>query len=180
MVAIDNGSMTMKAELLRMAYAGGLVNHNSPEKWRKDEIASAVVDIEFRAANQTAPARSAEVGSWPVVRAALRTGRLLSLPLRSPHHAGPRALSGPGRAQSYGPRRPHVTPATGSEPTRRRVLPGTESRRELSKGSALEHQRSPSEAIKVPGVKYVPACSFGHQWFPTGVICYPRFSDNPV
>ncbi|MEU9671509.1 hypothetical protein AB0E25_39420 [Streptomyces bobili] len=41
-----------KAELLRMAYAGGLVNHNSPEKWRKDEIASAVVDIEFRAADR--------------------------------------------------------------------------------------------------------------------------------
>jgi hypothetical protein len=40
-----------KAELLRMAYAGGLVKHNSPEKWRKDEIASAVVDIEFRAAD---------------------------------------------------------------------------------------------------------------------------------
>lgn len=39
-----------KAELLDMAYAGGLVNHNSPEKWRKDEIASAVVDNEFRAA----------------------------------------------------------------------------------------------------------------------------------
>ncbi|MFJ9668801.1 Helicase associated domain protein [Streptomyces sp. NPDC101219] len=39
-----------KAELLRMAYAGGLVNHNSPEKWRKDEIASAVVDNELRAA----------------------------------------------------------------------------------------------------------------------------------
>ncbi|WP_240812809.1 Helicase associated domain protein [Streptomyces sp. DASNCL29] len=37
-----------KAELLRMAYAGGLVNHNSPEKWRKDEIASAVVDNELR------------------------------------------------------------------------------------------------------------------------------------
>ncbi|MFC9222479.1 hypothetical protein ACFT8W_17355 [Streptomyces hygroscopicus] len=35
-----------KAELLRMAYAGGLVRHNSPEKWRKDEIASAVVDNE--------------------------------------------------------------------------------------------------------------------------------------
>ncbi|MBK3634261.1 Helicase associated domain protein [Streptomyces sp. MBT97] len=39
-----------KAELLRMAYAGGLVNHNSPEKWRKDEIAAAVVDNELRAA----------------------------------------------------------------------------------------------------------------------------------
>ncbi|WP_406257135.1 hypothetical protein [Streptomyces chartreusis] len=39
-----------KAELLRMAYAGGLVRHNSPERWRKDEIASAVVDIELRAA----------------------------------------------------------------------------------------------------------------------------------
>ncbi|GAA4028582.1 hypothetical protein [Streptomyces plumbiresistens] len=33
-----------------MAYAGGLVNHNSPEKRRKNEIASAVVDDEFRAA----------------------------------------------------------------------------------------------------------------------------------
>jgi hypothetical protein len=41
-----------KAELLRMAYAGGLVNHNSPEKWRKDEIASTVVDIELRAADR--------------------------------------------------------------------------------------------------------------------------------
>ncbi|MFE9446586.1 Helicase associated domain protein [Streptomyces sp. NPDC006602] len=39
-----------KAELLRMAYAGGLVRHNSPEQWRKDEIASAVVDSELRAA----------------------------------------------------------------------------------------------------------------------------------
>ncbi|WP_415925728.1 Helicase associated domain protein [Streptomyces scabiei] len=35
-----------KTELLRMAYAGGLVRHNSPEQWRKDEIASAVVDQE--------------------------------------------------------------------------------------------------------------------------------------
>ncbi|MFJ1562368.1 helicase, partial [Streptomyces mirabilis] len=42
-----------KAELLRMAYVGGLVNHNSPEKWRKDEIASAVVDIESRAAERS-------------------------------------------------------------------------------------------------------------------------------
>ncbi|MEU6231157.1 hypothetical protein [Streptomyces sp. NPDC047042] len=39
-----------KAELLRMAYVGGLVRHNSPEQWRKDEIASAVVDNELRAA----------------------------------------------------------------------------------------------------------------------------------
>jgi hypothetical protein len=36
-----------KAELLRIAYAGGLVNHNSPEKWRKEEIASAVVNNEL-------------------------------------------------------------------------------------------------------------------------------------
>ncbi|GCB53457.1 hypothetical protein SNL152K_10814 [Streptomyces sp. NL15-2K] len=41
-----------KAELLPMACAGGLVNHNSPEKWRKDEIASAMVDIELRAADR--------------------------------------------------------------------------------------------------------------------------------
>jgi len=39
-----------KAELLRMAYGGGLVNPNSPEHWPKDEIASAVVDNELRAA----------------------------------------------------------------------------------------------------------------------------------
>ncbi|MFJ8795582.1 Helicase associated domain protein [Streptomyces sp. NPDC102462] len=45
-----------KAELLRMAYAGGLVRHNSPEQWRKDEVASAVVDIELRAAAQPDPA----------------------------------------------------------------------------------------------------------------------------
>ncbi|MFF8195731.1 hypothetical protein ACF05L_33815 [Streptomyces bobili] len=41
-----------KADLLRMAYAGGLVNRNSPEKWRKEAIASTVVDIEFRATNR--------------------------------------------------------------------------------------------------------------------------------
>ncbi|PWI05766.1 helicase [Streptomyces sp. NWU339] len=45
-----------KAELLRMAYEGGLVRHNSPEKWRKDEIASTVVDIELRSAVQPAQA----------------------------------------------------------------------------------------------------------------------------
>ncbi|WP_328681866.1 hypothetical protein OG905_38550 [Streptomyces sp. NBC_00322] len=41
------------------AYAGGLVNHNSPEKLSKDEIASGVVDIEFRAAERPATARPA-------------------------------------------------------------------------------------------------------------------------
>ncbi|MFE2565939.1 hypothetical protein [Streptomyces mirabilis] len=48
-----------KTELLRMAYAGGLLPYNSPEKWRKDEIASTVVDIESRAtpARPTATAR---------------------------------------------------------------------------------------------------------------------------
>ncbi|MFJ9250874.1 hypothetical protein [Streptomyces sp. NPDC101776] len=46
----------IKAELLRMVYADGLVNHNSPEKWRKDEIASVVVDQEFRAAAAQPPA----------------------------------------------------------------------------------------------------------------------------
>ncbi|MGY4745410.1 hypothetical protein [Streptomyces sp. ATMOS53] len=55
-----------KAELLRMAYAGGLVNHNSPEKWRKDEIASTVVDTELRTADQRAPARPAAVTARPV------------------------------------------------------------------------------------------------------------------
>ncbi|WP_145887642.1 DEAD/DEAH box helicase [Streptomyces sp. BK340] len=45
-----------KAELLRMAYAGGLVRHNSPERWRKDEVASNIVDIELRAAAQPNPA----------------------------------------------------------------------------------------------------------------------------
>lgn len=41
-----------EAGLLRVAYAGGLVNHNSLEKWRKAGIACAVVDIEFRAADR--------------------------------------------------------------------------------------------------------------------------------
>ncbi|MEV5081210.1 Helicase associated domain protein [Streptomyces sp. NPDC056159] len=49
-----------KAELLRMAYAGGLVRFNSPEKWRKDEIASTIVDIELQTAVQLDQARSAE------------------------------------------------------------------------------------------------------------------------
>ncbi|MFD6821936.1 Helicase associated domain protein [Streptomyces sp. NPDC060085] len=48
-----------KAELLRMAYAGGLVRHNSPEQWRKDEIASAVVDQELRAGAEQPPVPSA-------------------------------------------------------------------------------------------------------------------------
>ncbi|MFD8915978.1 Helicase associated domain protein [Streptomyces sp. NPDC059575] len=45
-----------KVELLHMAYAGGLVRHNSPERWRKDEVASTVVDIELRGAAQPDPA----------------------------------------------------------------------------------------------------------------------------
>jgi superfamily II DNA or RNA helicase len=49
-----------KAELLRMAYAGGLMNHNAFEKRRKDEIASTLVDIELRTAVPTDQARSAE------------------------------------------------------------------------------------------------------------------------
>ncbi|MFE2296406.1 Helicase associated domain protein [Streptomyces sp. NPDC059452] len=63
-----------KAELLRMAYAGGLVRHNSPEKWRKDEIASAVVDQELRAAARAgtdqppAPPASAAPPKRPRVR----------------------------------------------------------------------------------------------------------------
>ncbi|GGQ33860.1 Helicase associated domain protein [Streptomyces roseolilacinus] len=63
-----------KAELLRMAYAGGLVRHNSPEQWRKDEIASAVIDIELRAAARAragqppAPPASAAPPKRPRVR----------------------------------------------------------------------------------------------------------------
>ncbi|GAA3352188.1 hypothetical protein GCM10017744_000060 [Streptomyces antimycoticus] len=49
-----------KAELVGMAYAGGLVRFNSPEKWRKDEIASSVVDIELWTAVQPDQAWSAE------------------------------------------------------------------------------------------------------------------------
>ncbi|MFJ9026707.1 Helicase associated domain protein [Streptomyces sp. NPDC102259] len=55
-----------KAELLRMAYAGGLVPYNNPAKWRKDEIASTVVDTEFRTAHQAAPALPAAVTERPV------------------------------------------------------------------------------------------------------------------
>ena len=39
-----------KAELLKMAFAGGLVDYNSPAQWRKDEIAATVVDQEERRA----------------------------------------------------------------------------------------------------------------------------------
>jgi hypothetical protein len=54
-----------KVELLRMACEGGLVRHNSPDKWRKDEIASTVVDIELRAAAQPAPAGLASGTTHP-------------------------------------------------------------------------------------------------------------------
>lgn len=33
-----------KAKLLAMAYEGGLVRYNNPERWRKDEIAVVVLD----------------------------------------------------------------------------------------------------------------------------------------
>lgn len=39
-----------KAELLRMAFAGGLLDFNNPAGWRKDEIAATVVDQEERRA----------------------------------------------------------------------------------------------------------------------------------
>lgn len=55
-----------KAELLRMAYAGGLVPYHNPAKWRKDEIASTVVDTEFRTADQPAPAPPAAVTTRPI------------------------------------------------------------------------------------------------------------------
>ncbi|MEU2518857.1 hypothetical protein ABZ732_08730 [Streptomyces pseudogriseolus] len=63
-----------KAELQRMAYAGGLVRHNSPEQWRKDEIASAVIDQELRAAARagaeqpSTPSASAAPPKRPPVR----------------------------------------------------------------------------------------------------------------
>ncbi|MCX4728664.1 hypothetical protein [Streptomyces sp. NBC_01306] len=46
-----------------MAYAGGLVNHNSREKWQADEIASAVVDIELRTADRPDPARRSQLAA---------------------------------------------------------------------------------------------------------------------
>ncbi|MFH8470626.1 hypothetical protein [Streptomyces sp. NPDC017991] len=55
-----------KAELLRMAYAGGLIPYNNPEKWSKDEIASTIVDTEFRTADQPAPAPPDAVTPRPV------------------------------------------------------------------------------------------------------------------
>lgn len=39
-----------KPQLLRMAYAGGLLDYNQPAKWRKDELAGAVADQQLRAA----------------------------------------------------------------------------------------------------------------------------------
>ncbi|MCP3819804.1 hypothetical protein NLX86_17390 [Streptomyces sp. A3M-1-3] len=55
-----------KDELLTMAYEGGLARENFPEKWRKDKIADAIVDIELRAAAQPAPARPAADPAQPV------------------------------------------------------------------------------------------------------------------
>lgn len=37
-----------KAELLKMAFAGGLLDFNNPAKWRKDEIAQVVADQQTR------------------------------------------------------------------------------------------------------------------------------------
>lgn len=39
-----------KATLLRMAYAGGLADHNRPAEWTKQEIAAEVADQERRVA----------------------------------------------------------------------------------------------------------------------------------
>lgn len=33
-----------KPQLLSMAFAGGLVDHNQPARWRKDEIVAVVAD----------------------------------------------------------------------------------------------------------------------------------------
>ena len=42
-----------KAQLLEMAFAGGLVDFNDPRKWHKDEIASVVAEQEARRAGAT-------------------------------------------------------------------------------------------------------------------------------
>lgn len=39
-----------KAQLLQMAFAGGLVDFNDPRNWRKDEIAAVVAEQEHRRA----------------------------------------------------------------------------------------------------------------------------------
>jgi hypothetical protein len=44
-----------KDTLLSMAYDGGLSRDERPEKWRKEGVANAIVDIELRAAAQRAP-----------------------------------------------------------------------------------------------------------------------------
>lgn len=42
-----------KAELLRMAFAGGLLDFNNPAAWSKQEIAAVVVDQEEARAKST-------------------------------------------------------------------------------------------------------------------------------
>lgn len=44
-----------KAELLRMAFAGGLLDFNNPAQWRKDEIAATVAEQEERRTDRVAP-----------------------------------------------------------------------------------------------------------------------------
>ena len=46
-----------KAELLEMAFAGGLVDFNDPRSWRKDEIASVVAEQEQRRADAQGDSR---------------------------------------------------------------------------------------------------------------------------
>lgn len=41
-----------KAQLLKMAFAGGLVDFNSPAKWTKQEIAAVVAEQEARKAGR--------------------------------------------------------------------------------------------------------------------------------
>lgn len=47
-----------KAQLLAMAFKGGLVNYNQPAKWRKDELVSTVLEQQYRAEGKKTPWQS--------------------------------------------------------------------------------------------------------------------------
>ena len=107
-----------KAQLLRMAYAGGLVPYNNPEKWRKDETASTVVDTEFRTADQPAPPQSPHS---PYRRSRCRS----RITMASATSRCTRAAPAPATSSSSTDRPPNgTTTETTSDRSRRRRTPG--------------------------------------------------------
>ncbi|MET9183245.1 hypothetical protein ABZX88_34300 [Kitasatospora aureofaciens] len=71
-----------KPELLHMAYSLGLAPANSPEEWRKDEIATTVAELEQRRQQQaTGTAAPTPDGGLPAARRELSEGEAAGVKL---------------------------------------------------------------------------------------------------